>query len=76
MTAKLLKEAKEAGIKAVWLQPGTFDDKILAYAKEAFPGHAVGGTEDGGGLANGGEGWCILVHGDDGLRAVERKERL
>ncbi|SMR52774.1 unnamed protein product [Zymoseptoria tritici ST99CH_1E4] len=40
VTAKILKEAKEVGVKAVWLQPGSFDDEILNYALEAFPGAA------------------------------------
>ena len=59
VTIKLLKEAKDVGIKAVWLQPGTFDSEVMSFAKEAFPGAVVGG--DGGG---GGEGWCVLVDGE------------
>ncbi|KAI4750232.1 NAD(P)-binding protein [Aureobasidium sp. EXF-3400] len=69
VTKKLLQEAKEAGVRAVWLQPGSFNDDILEYAKKEFPGAAVGG--DGG---RGGEGWCVLVDGDSGLRAAGREQ--
>lgn len=67
VTKKLLKEAKEVGVRAVWLQPGSFDDETLEYARREFPGAAVGG--DGG---RGGEGWCVLVDGDAGLKAAGR----
>lgn len=63
----MLKEAKEAGISAVWLQPGTFDDEVIEYARREFKA-AIGG--DGG---NGGEGWCVLVDGEEGLRVAERE---
>lgn len=42
---KVLEEAKKLGIQGVWLQPGTFDDAVLAYAMKEFKA-AVGG--DGG----------------------------
>lgn len=67
ITIKLLQEAKDVGIPAVWLQPGTFDDEVMNYAKANFKA-AVGG--DGG---NGSEGWCVLVDGEDALAAAERK---
>lgn len=51
------------------MQPGSFDDETLEWAKEAFPGAAVGG--DGG---RGGEGWCVLVDGEKGMRAAGRQE--
>ncbi|KAL9619706.1 MAG: hypothetical protein Q9160_005726 [Pyrenula sp. 1 TL-2023] len=66
VTIKLLQEAKEAGIPAVWLQPGTFDEEVMEYAKANFQA-AVGG--EGG---NGGEGWCVLVDGEDALEGAER----
>ena len=69
MTAKLLREAKEVGVKAVWLQPGSFNDEVLDYAKKSFPGATVGG--EGGG---GGEGWCVLVDGDWAMAQAGRKE--
>lgn len=49
---------------AVWLQPGSFDDEGLEYAKKNFK-TAVGG--EGG---RGDEGWCILMDGEDGLAAA------
>ncbi|KIX93519.1 uncharacterized protein Z520_10697 [Fonsecaea multimorphosa CBS 102226] len=69
VTRKVLEEAKTAGIKAVWLQPGSFEDQDLAYAKENFES-AVGGFEDG---TVGSEGWCVLVDGENMLRAAGRK---
>ncbi|KAI1177898.1 CoA binding domain-containing protein [Nemania sp. FL0916] len=69
ITLEVLKEAKRAGIPAVWLQPGTFDDEVIkfAYGKDAggYPGDVVAG--DGG---VGGEGWCVLVDGEKGMRAA------
>ncbi|OAL03630.1 NAD(P)-binding protein [Phaeosphaeriaceae sp. SRC1lsM3a] len=67
VTKQLLKEAKEAGVPAVWLQPGSFDREVLEYAKANFKA-AIGG--DGG---NGGEGWCVLVDGEEGLRLAGRE---
>ena len=53
---------------AVWLQPGSFDNEGLEYAKREFQA-GVGGE---GGL--GGEGWCVLVDGD-GLLDTAQKEK-
>ena len=56
---------------AVWLQPGSFDDEGLEYAKREFKA-GVGG--DGG---RGGEGWCVLVDGDWCMKAArEEREKL
>ncbi|KAK2796664.1 hypothetical protein FQN51_009105 [Onygenales sp. PD_10] len=63
-TLKILQEAKEVGVPAVWLQPGTFDDEVLAYARDNFQAAVAG---DGG---NGSEGWCVLVDGEDALAAA------
>lgn len=68
VTRKVLEEAKGAGIRSVWLQPGSFDESILQYAKENFE-NAVGGFGDG---TVGGEGWCVLVDGENCLRAAGR----
>lgn len=73
VTAKVLQEAKEAGVRAVWLQPGSFTDKELEYALAEFPSAAVGGFGKG---TVGGEGWCVLVDGDAALKAAGRQERL
>jgi predicted CoA-binding protein len=67
VTKQLLKEAKEAGVPAVWLQPGSFDKEVLEYAKASFKA-AIGGNGGGGG-----EGWCVLVDGEEGLRLAERE---
>lgn len=71
VTRKLLQEAKDAGVRAVFLQPGSFDDEGLEVAKQLFPGAAVGGFEGG---TRGGEGWCVLVDGEASMRAAGRKE--
>lgn len=79
VTRKVLAEAKEAGIRAVWLQPGSFDKEGLAYAKREWPQATVAGFEkdDSGFGTRGGEGWCVLVDGDAGLKLVgKREERL
>lgn len=64
MTIELLKEAHSAGVPAVWLQPGTFDDPVLEFANGHFEAVIAGA---GG---NGGEGWCVLVDGEEGLEAA------
>ncbi|MCJ1445707.1 MAG: hypothetical protein MMC23_006212 [Stictis urceolatum] len=83
VTLPLLKEAKKAGIKAVWLQPGTFDDAVLKYIHGEAEGEDKGGfethlagfeTEAGQPGPGGGEGWCVLVDGEGGMRAAGRKE--
>ncbi|KAI5291871.1 hypothetical protein KEM54_003727 [Ascosphaera aggregata] len=65
-TLAILREAKSAGIPAVWLQPGTFDEEVAAYAKEEFP-TAVFGEDHS---IRGGEGWCVLVDGEGALTAA------
>jgi hypothetical protein len=65
-TLEILKQAKEAGVPAVWLQPGSFSAEGLEYAKENFKA-AIGG--EGG---SGDEGWCILMDGEDGMRQAGR----
>ncbi|KAL2832901.1 CoA binding domain-containing protein [Aspergillus cavernicola] len=52
VTLSLLQEAHSVGIPAVWLQPGTFDDAVLDFARSHFEAVIAG---DGGG---GSEGWC------------------
>lgn len=64
VTKKTLEEAKSLGINAVFLQPGTFDDDVEAYARENFATVLAG---KGGA---GGEGWCVLVDGKRGLQAA------
>ncbi|KAH8680712.1 CoA binding domain-containing protein [Xylariales sp. PMI_506] len=69
VTRQVLKEARELGIPAVWLQPGTFDDDVLKLARgegeDGYHGEVVAG--DGG---RGHEGWCVLVDGERALKAA------
>ncbi|MCJ1426774.1 hypothetical protein MMC29_004677 [Sticta canariensis] len=69
ITLNILREAKEAGIPAVWLQPGSFNDEALRFAKQEF----VAGIGGEGGM--GSEGWCVLVDGDEALRSARDKEK-
>ncbi|KAL2018235.1 hypothetical protein VTK56DRAFT_1142 [Thermocarpiscus australiensis] len=64
VTLKTLEEAKRLGIPSVFLQPGTFDDSVLNFARENFKAVVAG---DGGW---GAEGWCVLVDGERGLRSA------
>lgn len=66
-TLAILREAKAAEIPAVWLQPGTFDDEVAAYARKEFPASAVFGEDE---FTRGGEGWCVLVDGENALDAA------
>ncbi|KAJ5895114.1 hypothetical protein N7495_006805 [Penicillium taxi] len=67
VTLQILQEAHRVGITAVWLQPGTFDDDVLAFAHSNFETVIAG---DGG---EGDEGWCVLVDGEDGLDVARNK---
>lgn len=70
-TLQILKEAREVGIPAVWLQPGTYDEEVMRVAREFEEGGGVviGGLEGGTG---GEEGWCVLVDGEAGLQEAGR----
>lgn len=57
------------GVRAVWLQPGSFGVDELAFALEGWPGAAVGGEEGG---TRGDEGWCVLVDGEEAVRGRGR----
>ncbi|KAF1843437.1 NAD(P)-binding protein [Cucurbitaria berberidis CBS 394.84] len=67
VTKQLLKEAKEAGVPAVFLQPGSFDEEVLEYAKANFKAAIAGDGKDGS------EHWCVLVDGEEGLRIAGRE---
>lgn len=68
ITRKILEEAKSVGVKSVWLQPGSFDEEDIKFAKDNFE-NAVGGFDDG---TAGGEGWCVLVDGETSMSAAGR----
>lgn len=58
----------------MWLQPGSFDAEGLKFAKEAFPGKAVGGGDGEGEEGTlGHEGWCVLVDGERALKDAGRE---
>lgn len=65
-------------MKSVWLQPGSFDDEILAWVRQEWEGAAIGGLDVPG--SNGGEGWCVLVDGEWGMslagRGSEKEEKV
>jgi predicted CoA-binding protein len=73
VTKELLKEAKTVGVRSVWLQPGTFTDDILEWAKKEWPGAVAGGFEKG---TRGGEGWCVLVDGEKAMRDAAKEQKL
>ncbi|KAI1434480.1 CoA binding domain-containing protein [Xylaria sp. CBS 124048] len=66
VTLEVLKEAKRVGIPAVWLQPGTFNDEVMKFARgkdtDGYAGDVIAG--EGG---RGSEGWCVLVDGEWGM---------
>lgn len=51
---------------------GSFDNEGLEYAKKEFKA-AVGGND-----GRGGEGWCVLVDGDEAIHGAkeEKHQRL
>jgi len=59
ITLGVLEQAKAAATPALWLQPGTVDDTVIAYIKE-------NGLEDK--VIYGGP--CILVEGDGILKSL------
>lgn len=65
-TLKILQEAKELGIPAVWMQPGTFDKEVMEFARSEGTFRAVVGGDGG----RGSEGWCVLVDGERALEAA------
>ncbi|QDS69246.1 hypothetical protein FKW77_001946 [Venturia effusa] len=72
-TLRVLKEAREVGVPAVWLQPGTYDGEVMEFARtweEEDGAVIIGGMEGGTG---GDEGWCVLVDGEVGLQEAGRK---
>ena len=70
----MLEEAKGVGVKAIWLQPGTFDKEILEWARKEWPNAAIAGLDvDGPKGHPGHEGWCVLVDGEYGMDLAGKK---
>lgn len=63
-------------VPSVFLQPGTFDDEVLKYARDGEGEDAGEDAGEGfkavvagfGGGTVGSEGWCVLVDGERGLK--------
>jgi predicted CoA-binding protein len=67
-TLTLLRDAWHAGVPAVWLQPGTYDESVLEFARADGRFAAVVAGEDE--RSAGDEGWCVLMDGNRGLSEV------
>lgn len=75
----MLHEARKLGISAVWLQPGTFNDAVLRFARGAADKKAGEAAQADAGAAfetvvagdggRGDEGWCVLMDGERALKA-------
>lgn len=73
VTRKLLQEARKVGIRAVWLQPGTFDDEILQYVRNEWPDAHLAGFHDPPGT-EAHDGWCVLVEGEKGMKLAALRD--
>ena len=68
VTLAVLRDAAAVGVPAVWLQPGSFDDEVLEFARANGRFETVIAGADG--ASAGEDGWCVLVDGEEGLRSV------
>ncbi|KAI5850056.1 CoA binding domain-containing protein [Tricharina praecox] len=68
ITRQVLEEAADAGVKRVWMQPGAWDEACVALAKERGLEVVVYGHQQELGY----EGACVLVHGEEGIKAAGR----
>jgi predicted CoA-binding protein len=66
VTLQVLKQAQEVGVKRVWMQPGAWDHTCVQFARDGGMEAVVYGHEE----ELGAEGACVLVHGDEGIRAA------
>jgi predicted CoA-binding protein len=64
ITLQSLKEAAQKGVQRVWMQPGSFDDIVLAEV-ESLGFETV--------IAN---GRCILVEGEKGLSVTKQESKV
>lgn len=63
VTLQSLKEAAQNGVQHVWMQPGSFDDAVLAEAESLGFETVIA------------KGRCILVEGEKGLNATKRASK-
>ncbi|KAI5783933.1 CoA binding domain-containing protein [Peziza echinospora] len=63
-TLQTLREARKLGVKRVWMQPGSWDGECVEEVKGEGRGEGEGGGEFE-------EGWCVLVHGEEGIAAAK-----
>lgn len=70
ITLAVLRDAAALGVRSVWMQPGAFDTECLGFCKEKGITAVAGGVEDGWGA----EGACVLIHGEQGMKAAGRTE--
>jgi len=78
VTLATLREAKTLGIKRVWMQPGAWDwecvyDEQAGVNSGAWDVFLFGGEEEEDMNPGAEEGWCVLVHGEEGMRQARRK---
>lgn len=73
VTVRILTDARKAGVRSVWLQPGTYDEETLKMLRDDdwWQGRWVAG-EDGASRGHG--GWCVLVDGDKARQAAASSE--
>ncbi|KAL9058438.1 MAG: hypothetical protein Q9162_001733 [Coniocarpon cinnabarinum] len=79
VTRQVLQEAKEVGIRAVFLQPGSYDQDLWAWTKSQWPDAAVADfdkDEQTGFGTVGGEGWCVLADGERAMSLAGRESKL
>ena len=69
VTRTVLAEATAAGVRQVWMQPGSWDAECVRFARDECALEAVVYGHE---AELGYEGACVLVHGEMGLRAAGR----
>ncbi|KAL5601040.1 hypothetical protein BROUX41_005869 [Berkeleyomyces rouxiae] len=71
VTLDVLRQARAAGVRAVWLQPGTWDQAVVTYlASGDGEGESPFDTIVAGEGGCGHGGWCVLVDGEKALGAA------
>ncbi|KAF8416972.1 CoA binding domain-containing protein [Tirmania nivea] len=76
VTRETLKEARGLGVRRVWMQPGAWDDACVEEGKSGgweWECFVYGGEGEGEMRPGMEEGWCVLVHGEEGLREAKRR---